>query len=101
VRSVLLHKRRMRPSEIGAVAITRFFTRFSLQSTAGMSENSGTDARFPYEHRQNVVVRLCMFLLFEHKGIRKGAYQAEREPHIGQVNCAIAHKFIANPKRLC
>jgi len=22
-----------------------------------MSENSGTDARFPYEHRQNVVVR--------------------------------------------
>src|SRR5450756_1365995 len=52
---------RMRPSEIGAVAITRF----SLQSTAGMSENSGTDARFPYEHRQNVVVRLCMFLLLE------------------------------------
>ncbi len=30
-----------------------------------MSENSGTDARFPYEHRQNVVVRLCMFLLLE------------------------------------
>ena len=30
-----------------------------------MSENSGTDARFPYEHRQNVVVRLCMFLLSE------------------------------------
>jgi hypothetical protein len=25
----------------------------------------------------------------------------KREPHIGQVNCAIAHKFIANPKRLC
>jgi hypothetical protein len=34
VRSLLLHKRRMRPSEIGAVAITRFFTRFSRQSTA-------------------------------------------------------------------
>jgi hypothetical protein len=30
-----------------------------------MSENSGTDARFPYEHRQNVVVRLCMFLLLD------------------------------------
>jgi len=42
-----------------------FITRFSLQSTAGMSENSGTDARFPYEHRQNVVVRLGMFLLSE------------------------------------
>jgi uncharacterized protein YaeQ len=45
--------------------VTRFFTRFSLQSTAGMSEISGTDARFPYEHRQNVVVRLLMFLLSE------------------------------------
>ena len=46
-------------------SVGSFITRFSLQSTAGMSENSGTDARFPYEHRQNVVVRLCMLLLLE------------------------------------
>jgi hypothetical protein len=49
--------------------VTSFFTRFSLQITAGMSENSGTDARFPYEHRQNVVARLCMFLLSEQEQI--------------------------------
>jgi hypothetical protein len=34
-----------------------------------MSENSATDARFPYEHRQNVVVRLCMFLLLEQASV--------------------------------
>jgi hypothetical protein len=30
-----------------------------------MSEKSGTDARFPYELRQNVVVGLVVFLLRE------------------------------------
>ncbi len=29
-----------------------------------MSGKSGTDARFPYEHRQIVVVRLLLFLLW-------------------------------------
>ena len=52
--------------QLRVTACYRFFTRFSLQSTAGMSENSGSDAPVsPYEHRQNVVVRLCMFLLLE------------------------------------
>jgi Domain of unknown function (DUF5916) len=49
---------------------------------AGMSKNSGTDARFPYEHRQNVVVRLCMFLLLEQArdGESFHASQSRRAP---------------------
>jgi hypothetical protein len=38
---------------------------FSLQSTALMSGNSGTDARFPSRVRQNVVVGYCIALLRE------------------------------------
>jgi hypothetical protein len=45
--------------------VARFVTRFSWQSTARMSEKSGADARFPYEHRQIVVVGLIVFLLWE------------------------------------
>jgi hypothetical protein len=36
---------------------TRFGTRFSRQERAPTQENSGTDARFPSENRQSVVVR--------------------------------------------
>ena len=38
---------------------------FSGQSTALMSGNSGTDARFPSKVRQNVVVDWCIDLLRE------------------------------------
>ena len=37
-------------------AITRFFTRLYRRGTIRMSKKSGTDARFPSELQQNVVV---------------------------------------------
>jgi hypothetical protein len=40
---------------------------FFLQSTAMMSGNSGTDARFPSEVRQNVVVGWCIATLSDGK----------------------------------
>ena len=62
---------------------TRFGTRFSRQSTPWMSEKSGTDARFPYELRQNVVVGLVVFLLREQEvaGSNPVAPTDKSKPH--------------------
>ena len=38
---------------------------FPLQTPISRLENSGTDARFPYEVRQNVVIGLVLFPLWE------------------------------------
>ena len=72
------------PLSTGAVVqrlVTRFFTRFSLQSTAGMSENSGTDARFPYERRQNVVIGLVLSLLLDQERPFAESFAANSGPH--------------------
>ncbi len=45
--------------------VSRFVTRFSRQSPTRVAGKSGTDARFPYEHQQIVVVGLVLFLLWE------------------------------------
>jgi hypothetical protein len=54
-------------------------TRFSRQSAIRMSGKSRTDARFPYEYRQIVVVSLPLFLLWS----RRSPVQV-RAPRLGK-----------------